>query len=135
MHARPRHAVRTLDRALIPKGRPGVYAFYRDGSAVYVGKATDLDDRVWCKHLNQKLTMGDSALRRNVAELLGIATPDEIKKRIYVLTAEEVAARQRVDRRHRGRLDQVRVRGRRSRSGGRDEAGVDAAADEALMGA
>jgi hypothetical protein len=90
MHARPRHAVRTLDRALIPKGRPGVYAFYRDGSAVYVGKATDLDDRVWCKHLNQKLTMGDSALRRNVAELLGIATPDAIKKRIYVLTAEEV---------------------------------------------
>jgi hypothetical protein len=90
MHSQPRHAVRTLDRGLIPKGKAGVYAFYRDGGAVYVGKATDLDDRLWCHHLSQKPRMGDSALRRNVAELLGIATPNEIKEERYVPSAEEV---------------------------------------------
>jgi hypothetical protein len=69
----PRHRVDGLTRAGISRS-PGVYALYRDGAAVYVGKAKRLDDRLRAKHFGRGRSMTNSALRRNVAELLGIAS-------------------------------------------------------------
>lgn len=50
MHAQPKHAARDLRKADIPTD-PGVYAWYRDGEAIYVGKADSLQNRLWSKHL------------------------------------------------------------------------------------
>jgi hypothetical protein len=45
----------------------GVYAWYRDGVAIYVGKAVSLRARVWGNHLGRGSVMTSSAFRRNVA--------------------------------------------------------------------
>jgi hypothetical protein len=82
MHARPRYEVSALTSAGISP-RPGVYALYRDGSAVYVGKAKSLGNRLWKNHFRQGKSMTNSALRRNVAEFLGIASSADIKARRY----------------------------------------------------
>ncbi|MGH2852637.1 MAG: GIY-YIG nuclease family protein [Solirubrobacteraceae bacterium] len=70
-------------------GAPGVYALYRSGKPMYVGKAKMLQDRVWKNHAGQGLGMGNSAMRRNVAEHLGIATASDIKKGLYRVSADE----------------------------------------------
>lgn len=70
---------------------PGVYAWYRHSAAIYVGKATSLRDRVGKRHLGNGRRMTGSAFRRNVAEHLGISTPNEIYTRAYQPTAEELA--------------------------------------------
>lgn len=89
MNARPRSAVAVLTEEAIPSG-PGVYAWYRDSTPVYVGKAGSLRSRLWGNHLRRGQSMTNSAFRRNVAEELGIATANSIKDRTYVPSAEDV---------------------------------------------
>jgi hypothetical protein len=88
MHARPRYDVSALTSAGISPS-PGVYALYREGSAVYVGKAKSLGSRLWKNHFRRGKSMTNSALRRNVAEFLGIASSADIKERRYRPTAED----------------------------------------------
>lgn len=80
-----------LAAAQIPED-PGVYALYRGGTPMYVGKATSLRDRVWKNHSGRGPVMTSSAMRRNVAEYLGIASAADIKARRYQPTPEQVAA-------------------------------------------
>jgi excinuclease UvrABC nuclease subunit len=49
MDARWRRSMAALRSSDIPES-PGVYALYRDGSRMYVGKADCLRDRVWKRH-------------------------------------------------------------------------------------
>lgn len=70
---------------------PGVYAWYRRGRAVYVGKADDLRARVWRNHLGQGRSVGTSAFRRNVAEHLGLGSSADIKARRIKLTSDQLA--------------------------------------------
>jgi len=80
-----------LQAADIPES-PGVYALFRDGERLYVGKADCLRDRVWKNHCGRGAVMTGSAMRRNVAERLGIAPAAEIKARRYQPTPEQVRA-------------------------------------------
>lgn len=68
---------------------PGVYALYRSGETMYVGKANSLQDRVWKNHSGRGLGMGTSAMRRNVAEHLGIATAKDIKEGLYRVSPQD----------------------------------------------
>jgi hypothetical protein len=83
--------MRELRAAEIPSSA-GVYALFRDGTPMYVGKAACLRDRVWGNHSGRGTSMTNSALRRNVAQLLGIATAADIKGRRYQPTADDAAA-------------------------------------------
>lgn len=80
--------MRTLREADIPISA-GVYALYRDGEPMYVGKAKCLRNRVWKNHGGRGLGMGTSAMRRNVAEYLGIASAADIKAKRHRITADE----------------------------------------------
>jgi hypothetical protein len=91
MNARPRRPMRELVASELPE-TPGVYALYRGTQPMYVGKADCLRDRVWKNHSGRAAVMTGSALRRNVAEHLGIATAADIKARWYQPTPEEVRA-------------------------------------------
>lgn len=91
MNAQPRRSPLELRKADIPDD-PGVYAWYRDGMPIYVGKADNLCNRVWKKHLGRGAVMTASAFRRNVAEHLGIASADDIKTKTYIPTPDEVRA-------------------------------------------
>lgn len=71
---------------------PGVYALYRDGRRVYLGKAADLRDRVWGNHSRRGQSLAASALRRNVAELLGFGYSADIKARRVRPSSNEVDA-------------------------------------------
>lgn len=88
MDARPRRPMATLASADFPEP-PGVYALYRDGERMYVGKADCLRQRVWKSHSGRGQSMTNSAMRRNVAEHLGIATAADIKARRHPPTVEE----------------------------------------------
>jgi hypothetical protein len=90
MDAQPRLQARTLTSADVPL-KPGVYAWYRRGRAVYVGKADELRGRAWGNHMGQSSTMGSSAFRRNVAEHLGFGSPADIKSKRVRLTPEHLA--------------------------------------------
>lgn len=57
---------------------PGVYSLWRDGRPVYVGKAKSLVQRLGGAHRGRGTSMRNSALRRNVAEMLAIATSADI---------------------------------------------------------
>jgi excinuclease UvrABC nuclease subunit len=74
-----------LQRSDIPTS-PGVYALYRGGERMYVGKATSLQARVGGQHGGKGASMTNSALRRNVCQLLGIASAADIKARRYLTT-------------------------------------------------
>jgi hypothetical protein len=91
INARPRAAVAALRQEDIPS-QPGVYAFYRDGAPIYVGKAASLRARVWTNHLRRGVSMTNSAFRRNVAAELGIASAADIKARRYLTTAGDASA-------------------------------------------
>ncbi len=78
----------SLQKADIPLS-PGVYAVYRRGKRMYVGKAKCLQERVWKNHSGRGLGMGTSALRRNVAEHLGIAKAKDIKEGHHRITEEQ----------------------------------------------
>lgn len=84
-----RRSVRDLRADDIPMSA-GVYALYRDGARSYVGKAGCLRDRVWKNHSGRGAVMTSSALRRNIAQHLGIATAADIKARRYQPTPAEV---------------------------------------------
>ena len=89
MDGRPRRQAATLAREDIPTS-PGVYAWYRRGKAIYVGKAKSLRDRLWTRHLGKGKALGSSAFRRNVAAQLGIATAVDIKAGRYQPNASEL---------------------------------------------
>jgi Holliday junction resolvase RusA-like endonuclease len=89
MNARSRSAAAILTEKAIPAGL-GVYAWYRDSTPVYVGKAGSLRSRLWENHLRRGQSMTNSAFRRNVAEELGIATAKSIKDGTYAPSADDV---------------------------------------------
>ena len=86
-----RVSLANLTQADIPTS-PGVYALYRHNIRIYVGKATSLRGRIWQNHSGRGAVMTGSALRRNIAEHLGIATSADIKARRYQPTADEISA-------------------------------------------
>jgi excinuclease UvrABC nuclease subunit len=88
MDARPRRPAPSLAEAEIPVSA-GVYAFYREGERLYVGKTTSLRQRLWGNHLRRGTSMTDSAFRRNVCQHLGIATAADIKARRYLPTDDD----------------------------------------------
>jgi predicted GIY-YIG superfamily endonuclease len=90
MDRMPRRSMRELRAADIPSSA-GVYALYREGERMYVGKAGCLRDRVWKNHSGRGAVMTSSAMRRNLAEHLGIATAADIKGRRYQPAPDEVA--------------------------------------------
>lgn len=69
---------------------PGVYAWYKDGAAIYVGKANSLLSRLRNNHLSRGSSLSNSAFRRNVAEYLGIGSAADIKAGRKKLSSEEV---------------------------------------------
>jgi hypothetical protein len=89
MNRRRRIPASTLVAADLPC-KPGVYAWYFDGRAVYVGTVKNLHGRIWKRHMGRGVVMTSSAYRRNVAEDLGIATAADIKARRYMPTALDV---------------------------------------------
>lgn len=91
MDAAPRADPRTLTAAHVPDA-PGVYAWYRDGQRMYVGKADVLRKRVRGDHLGESKAVSNSAFRRNVAEHLGFGRAADIKKRAVALTDDQLAA-------------------------------------------
>src|SRR6188472_4445975 len=91
LHAAARRPARRLTKADVPF-EPGVYAWYRNGRAVYVGKADSLVRRVWANHLGNSRAIHGSAFRRNVAESLGIASAADIYTGRYTLTDAELTA-------------------------------------------
>lgn len=62
---RPRRLARHVDRRDIPAG-PGVYAWFRDGDCVYLGKASSLRSRL-NTHLGTSLDLSRSTLRSWIA--------------------------------------------------------------------
>ena len=91
MDARPRRAVPSIAQPDIPS-EAGVYAFYRDGKAIYVGKAGSLRIRLWRYQLGHGQSLTGAAFRRNVAEWIGISTAAAIKRRAYQPDDAELAA-------------------------------------------
>jgi hypothetical protein len=87
MRARPRHRLAALGGDALPTST-GVYALWRDDAPVYVGKARSLSSRLGKAHRGRGVSMTNSALRRNVAEHLGIATANDIKTGRPVTHAE-----------------------------------------------
>jgi hypothetical protein len=87
-----RRAARDLSRREVPTS-PGVYAWYRDGEAVYAGRAVGADglrERVWSTHLKRGTDLSRSSFRRNVCELLGVAPTATTRIRPSVMTVEDV---------------------------------------------
>lgn len=91
LEAATRHCPSTLKRETVPD-EPGVYAWYRDGARMYVGKADSLRARVFGNHLGQSSAPTGSAFRRNVAAFLGFGSAAAIKKREVQLTADQLVA-------------------------------------------
>jgi hypothetical protein len=91
MDAAPRRPARAVTKQDVPAG-PGVYAWYRRGRPVYVGKADSLVRRVWANHLGNSRSISGSAFRRNVAASLGFASAADIKTGRSALTEAELAA-------------------------------------------
>ena len=92
MHLQPRLPARATSRRQIPT-EPGVYAWYRNGSSVYVGVAAGaggLRDRVGKAHLATGNDLSRSSLRRSVCELLGIAPTKVTRLRPTVMTPAQV---------------------------------------------
>jgi hypothetical protein len=75
----------------LPGESSGVYALYRDGVPMYVGLAENqsIRGRFWGSHRGRGVSMTGSALRRNVAEHLGIATARSIKRRDHGPTPDD----------------------------------------------
>lgn len=88
MNAEVRRDPAALRRADLPID-PGVYAWYRRGRAVYVGKGDSLAVRLSC-HLSKGRSLANSAFRRNVAQHLGIASARAIYLGEYVPTDDDL---------------------------------------------
>lgn len=91
MDQRARIGLARLLKEAIPIS-PGVYALYRHDERMYVGKAASLRERIWKNHCGRGAVMTGSALRRNIAEHLGIASSADIKSRRYAPTGGEIEA-------------------------------------------
>lgn len=89
MGAQRRLRLTALERSDLPEC-PGVYALYRAGERIYVGKAKNLRQRAWGAHSSRGHSMRNSAMRRNVAEHLGMAGARAIYDGDYVPTPDEV---------------------------------------------
>lgn len=89
MDRSPRTSLSELQASHLPE-TPGVYALYRGDDRVYVGKAKDLRGRVWRNHSGRGHSLTGSAMRRNVAEELGIASAADIKFGRYRPTDDDV---------------------------------------------
>lgn len=66
MRAAPRRPAEKVTRTDIPDA-PGVYAWWRDGVAVYVGEAKTSLRRRLAEHLGTRADLSRSTLRRSVA--------------------------------------------------------------------
>lgn len=86
---RPRHPSIRLARGDIPTV-PGVYAWFKHGSCVYVGKATDLRSRL-SRHRSTSLDLSRSTLRASVAVAEVGVTRHHARSRPSVMTPEEIA--------------------------------------------
>ncbi len=91
MNAQPRRRATELARGDVPT-KAGVYAWYRRGRAVYVGKGDELLARAWGDHMSQSRSMHTSAFRRNVAERLGFGLAADIYAKRVRLNTEQLAA-------------------------------------------
>jgi hypothetical protein len=78
MRARPRKRLAELRSSALPTSA-GVYALWRGSEPMYIGKAKSLSSRLGKAHRGRGVSMTNSALRRNVAEHLGIAAANDIK--------------------------------------------------------
>ena len=85
MDRQPCHSAHGLSKDDLPAG-PCVYALYRKGNRMYVGKATSLRSRVGGQHCARGASMTNSALRRNICQHLGVSTAADIKVRRYQTT-------------------------------------------------
>lgn len=90
MDRQQRRRARRLAASDVPR-RPGVYAWYRQGRPVYVGKADNLHGRAWGDHMGTGASMGSSAFRRNVAERLGFGSSADIKEKRVRLSPDQLA--------------------------------------------
>lgn len=93
MASRPAYPVAGFDTSLLPPD-PGVYAFYREGRPVYVGRsiaAGGLKRRLVTEHLRTDNDLSWSAFRRNVAEFLNVGPAAVTRQRPPRLTPEQVA--------------------------------------------
>ncbi len=102
MHARPRRSVRELTKTHIPED-PGVYVWYRDGVAIYVGKADRLRTGALAQAPRPRTRETGSAFRRNVAQELDIADANDIRTKAHEPTAGEAQAVRRSPRTARSR--------------------------------
>jgi hypothetical protein len=92
MNSQTRAGAATLTGKDIPT-RPGIYAWYRDGQAIYSGRAIGADGlrgRIWKNHLATGNDLSRSSFRRNVCEHLGIAPTSTTTTRPAPLTAADV---------------------------------------------
>ena len=92
MNDQLRHTAASLTGKDVPT-RPGVYAWYRDGEAVYSGRALGGDGlrgRIWKNHMTTGHDLSRSSFRRNVCEHLGIAPTSKTTVRPTVMTATEI---------------------------------------------
>lgn len=83
---RPASEARRID---IPNS-PGVYAWFRDGECVYLGKAANLRSRL-STHLGESLDLSRSTLRSWVAVRELDVTREYTRRRPTVMTPGEVA--------------------------------------------
>jgi len=92
MDAQPRRSAAALTGKDIPT-RPGIYAWYREGEAVYSGRALGgdgLHGRIWKNHLKTGNDLSRSSFRRNVCEQLGIAPSSKTTVRPTLMTAVDI---------------------------------------------
>lgn len=90
MDAATRHGATVVAGAEVPAD-PGVFAVYRRGEAMFLGRAPadgGLRERVHDRHLATGPDLTASAFRRNVATRLKVADVDEVRSR--PLTPDEV---------------------------------------------
>jgi excinuclease UvrABC nuclease subunit len=83
-----RTSIQELQKRDIPNS-PGVYALYREGERMYIGKATSLRSRIGGQHGGKGASMTNSALRRNICQLLEIASAANIKAGRYRTTSAD----------------------------------------------
>ncbi len=91
MDAASRQGTGAVAGAEVP-AEPGVFALYRNGAAVFLGRAPadgGLRERVYDRHLATGPDLTASAFRRNVATRLKVADVEEVRSR--PLTKAEVS--------------------------------------------
>ena len=89
MNKQMRHAAHSINPSNVSDA-PGVYAWYKNGQPIYVGKGTSLRRRIIKEHCDTGCDLSRSAFRRNVGEHLGVATMSIMKLRPPTLNATKV---------------------------------------------